>query len=191
MKLGGILKQAMLSNSLSVKDLAKLVDVPEPNMYKYLNNSVNPDLKTMIKLCNALHIDLSNALQVSDDVQKTILDWLENKRESMDMTKKDFALYIGVPERTLINYYRFLSTPDLETLWRICHTLDTDINDLLGINTRTPKLDFLQYSDTSVLETMHRYMQLTPEHKRLIDKMMELMKESQVSNDSKKHTVKS
>ncbi|WP_416324647.1 helix-turn-helix domain-containing protein [[Eubacterium] hominis] len=84
---------------------------------------------------------------------------LENK----NMTQKQLGIILNVNQRTISSYCNDISYPDLDTLQRLCKTLDIDLCSLLELHRN--KEDHLIIRDENEMKIIDAFRQL-PDHKR-------------------------
>jgi transcriptional regulator with XRE-family HTH domain len=100
MNLGDTLKKVREAKGLSQKELAGLLDMPQPQYSRIESGKTDPSFTTISKIANALNISLSElfrADEIFDDVNtydKTLIEKLQNLDSLNEDEKKSIYTLI-------------------------------------------------------------------------------------------------
>lgn len=105
MKFGNILNIALDRNNMSAAKLSKMLHVSDKTVYRWINNSNEPDFETICNICKILHIDLTQILKIEDEVGLIMIaqnsDEYNMLNDFRSLSKKQRKLYIQSTKLTI------------------------------------------------------------------------------------------
>lgn len=101
MSISNRLREVMEYKGLSIKAFAELLDMPYRTLQNYLLNERDPSAEVLIKISDALNVDLNWLIRSEGSMFRTHL--------SEELTEK---------EKAIINHYRMMSN-DMQTAFDI------------------------------------------------------------------------
>lgn len=81
MKLGNILRIAIDQSNYTVAKLAKKLNVTDRTVYRWLNNTNEPDFEMLCKICMMLNIDFNDIIKINNDTKIDMIHMAENIEE--------------------------------------------------------------------------------------------------------------
>lgn len=81
MKLGNILRIAIDQSNYTVAKLAKKLDVTDRTVYRWLNNTNEPDFEMLCKLCMVLNIDFNDIIKINNNTKVEMIHMAQNIEE--------------------------------------------------------------------------------------------------------------
>lgn len=82
-KLGSLIKEAIIMNNLTQKEAAKKLNISPQSLSMYVNNHRTPDILCFISMINTLHINLDLLIKMGD---------------VLSLSSKDILLFFAINE---------------------------------------------------------------------------------------------
>ncbi len=109
-------------------------------------------------------------------LSKAFISNLIRFRIEKGYTQRELAARSGISPRMIAHYETHVSNPPLDKIEALAKALDISISQLLGINEiEEPVSDFLSSVDSRTLKQLKRIIQLTPDQRAVVYRMVDAL----------------
>ena len=165
--LGESLKQLRKKNGITLEEMGKLLSKSKPTIYKYEENQVIPDMRTILEICNIFSITISDLFEFNE-IQKDL-----SRQKNPFGESKLYLYYRGVSKKLI---YSQLTITRLENIEKVVFknskktkALDEVVNEYVGTLETDNQVAFINLKNNESTNSRFEKTQIIIDLKHKVD----------------------
>lgn len=136
---GGCLKNLLLENGITIKELSDITGIKQSRNYDYINAKHYPSIDNTVKIAAAFKCSLDSLFGFSNDytisdytVSDAICVRIKKAVDESRLTRFQIHKMTGISEPQLLRWYHGIQVPTLASLVTLVEVLDCSLDYLIG-----------------------------------------------------------